>query len=56
MKLARMFMVNCGIYIAKESLEEINESDTMNGISIDDNLIKKYQDEEMLAGKFRQSG
>ena len=45
LKLARMFMVNCGIYIAKESLEEINESDTMNGISIDDNLIKKYQDE-----------
>jgi tetratricopeptide (TPR) repeat protein len=49
MKLARMFMVNCGIYVAKEALEELQELEEAEGVFIDKNLIEKYQS-EILAG------
>jgi tetratricopeptide (TPR) repeat protein len=45
LKLARMFVVNCGIFLAKESLEEIVESEEIGGDTIDDGLINKYRDE-----------
>jgi tetratricopeptide (TPR) repeat protein len=49
MKLARMFMVNCGILIAKEALEELQEMEENEGVLIDKKLIEKYQS-EILAG------
>jgi tetratricopeptide (TPR) repeat protein len=49
MKLARMFMVNCGILIAKEALEELQEIEETEGVLIDKKLIEKYQS-EILAG------
>lgn len=49
MRLARMFMVNCGILIAKEALEELQEMEEAEDVMIDKGLIAKYQS-EILAG------
>jgi tetratricopeptide (TPR) repeat protein len=52
MKLARMFIVNCGIFIVKETLKEMEENDEDDEISIDEELIQKYKS-EILVGSFQ---
>jgi tetratricopeptide (TPR) repeat protein len=48
MKLARMFMANCGIFIVKEALAEMEENDEDDEITIDEKLIKKYKNEILV--------
>ena len=45
MMLARMFMVNCGILLARESLEEIAELQEDARVTFDKALISQYQHE-----------
>lgn len=45
MMLARMFMVNCGILITRESLEEIEELKEDARVTFDEDLISRYQNE-----------
>lgn len=48
MKLARMFIVNCGIFIVKEALAEMEENDEDDEIKIDEELIQKYKSEILI--------
>jgi tetratricopeptide (TPR) repeat protein len=51
MKLARMFIVNCGLFIVKEALSEMEEVEE-DDILIDEGLIQKYQS-EILVGNVK---